>query len=233
MLGRINASADYLSRAVERGEQIYGVTTLFGGMADHVVPQDQVAELQASVVGNLKASTGTAAVDEDVRAAMLLRANSLMHGVSALRLEVLERFPTFLNAGATPHVFEVGSIGASGDLVPLAYIAGAILGLGPKYLVDMDGETLDGTTALTPHGAEADQAGRQGRPGAGQRHVRLGRHRGQLRLAGRRACCAVAMAAHAMLHPGAARHRPVVPALRACAQAASRAGLDGARDAGA
>src|SRR5690606_21316047 len=86
--------------------------------------------------------------DQDVRAAMLLRANSLCKGVSGIRLEIIERFVTFLNAGATPHVYQRGSIGASGDLVPLAYIGGAIMGLDPAFLVDLDGETLDSHTAL-------------------------------------------------------------------------------------
>jgi phenylalanine ammonia-lyase len=215
---RIHESVDYLNRAVESGEQIYGVTTLFGGMADHIVPKDQVAELQASVMGNLKASTGNRLSSADVRASMLLRANSLMHGISALRLEVLQRFETFLNAGATPHVFEVGSIGASGDLVPLAYVAGAILGLGPKYLIDMGGETLDGTTALTRLGLKPIMPGaKEGLALVNGTSVSAGiaancvyRAEGQL---------AIAMAAHAMLiqallgtdqsfHPFVHAHKP-------------------------
>jgi histidine ammonia-lyase len=59
---------------------------------------------------------------------MLLRANSLIKGASGIRLEIIERYATFLNANAVPHVFQRGSIGASGDLVPFSYIAGAILG---------------------------------------------------------------------------------------------------------
>jgi phenylalanine ammonia-lyase len=79
---------------------------------------------------------------------MLLRANSLMKGVSGVRLELVERFVAFLNAGATPHVHQRGSIGASGDLSPLSYIAGAIVGLDPSFLVDVRGETLDSHAAL-------------------------------------------------------------------------------------
>lgn len=148
VLQRIHESSRYIVRAVDNGEQIYGVTTLFGGMADHAVRKEAAAELQKNVLWNLKATTGARLPVEDVRAAMLLRANSLMHGVSGLRLEILKRLETFLNAGATPHVHELGSIGASGDLVPLAYIAGAILGLDPDYKVDLDGETLDSQEAL-------------------------------------------------------------------------------------
>ena len=79
---------------------------------------------------------------------MLLRANSLIKGASGIRLEIIERYATFLNANAVPHVFQRGSIGASGDLVPFSYIAGAILGLDPAFRVDLGGEVLDSHTAL-------------------------------------------------------------------------------------
>jgi phenylalanine ammonia-lyase len=148
VLDRIEASAQYIARAVAEGQQIYGVTTLFGGMADHVVPKEQTAELQRSVIWNLTASTGPRIPIADVRAAMLLRANSLMRGVSGLRLEIIRRLEAFLNAGAAPHVFELGSIGASGDLVPLSYIAGSILGLDRKYRVDFSGDEIDCISAL-------------------------------------------------------------------------------------
>ena len=148
ILKRVAASAEYIGRAVAEGQQIYGVTTLFGGMADHVVPPEQAAELQRSVIWNLTASTGARIPIADVRAAMLLRANSLMRGVSGLRLEIIRRLERFLNAGVSPQVFELGSIGASGDLVPLAYIAGSILGLDRKYRVDFSGEDVDCLVAL-------------------------------------------------------------------------------------
>lgn len=148
VLDRVEASARYIARAVAEGQQIYGVTTLFGGMADHVVPKEQTAELQRSVIWNLTASTGARIPIADVRAAMLLRANSLMRGVSGLRLEIIRRLEAFLNADVTPHVFELGSIGASGDLVPLSYIAGSILGLDPKYRVDFAGDEFDCISAL-------------------------------------------------------------------------------------
>jgi phenylalanine ammonia-lyase len=163
VLGRINDSAAYIARAVAEGEPIYGVTTLFGGMADWAVPKEAAGELQRSIVWNLKAATGPRLCEEDVRAAMLLRANSLARGVSGLRLEILKRFEVFLNAGAAPHVHELGSIGASGDLVPLAFIAGSVFGLDPQYKVDINGETLDAHTALKRLGlAPAMPAAKEG-----------------------------------------------------------------------
>ena len=148
VLGRVTRSLDHLRAAVARGDQIYGVTTLFGGMADRSLGPDQLAELQLVALWHHKSTTGPRLPVADVRAAMLLRANSLMKGVSGVRLEIVERFAAFLNAGAHPHVYQRGSIGASGDLVPLTYIAGAIMGLDPAFLVDLDGETLDAHAAL-------------------------------------------------------------------------------------
>ncbi len=145
---RVNDSRKRIVEAVEAGQAIYGVTTLYGGMADKVVPREKLGDLQKISLWHHKVATGPRLPETDVRAAMLLRANSLMKGVSGVRLELIERYVTFLNAGATPHVFQRGSIGASGDLSPLAYIAGAILGLSPAFLVDVKGETLDSLTLL-------------------------------------------------------------------------------------
>lgn len=145
---RLQASRDVIRSGVEKGEQIYGVTTLFGGMADQYVGPDQLEEVQRLALWQHKSTTGPRLPEADVRAAMLLRANSLMKGASGIRTEIIERFVTFLNAKAHPHVYQRGSIGASGDLVPLAYIAGAILGLDDTFLVDLDGETLGSHAAL-------------------------------------------------------------------------------------
>jgi phenylalanine ammonia-lyase len=148
VLDRLHRSRDVIRRAVAEGQQVYGVTTLFGAMADQYVGPEQLVDVQRLALWQHKSTTGPRLPAGDVRAAMLLRANSLMKGVSGIRIEIIERFAAFLNAGVHPHVFERGSIGASGDLVPLAYIAGAVLGLHPSFLVDMDGETLDSHAAL-------------------------------------------------------------------------------------
>ena len=71
---------------------------------------------------------------------MLIRANSHLRGASGIGLELVRRLETFLNAGVTPHVREFGSIGASGDLVPLASITGALIGLDPSFRVDFAGD---------------------------------------------------------------------------------------------
>ncbi|NIV19827.1 MAG: aromatic amino acid lyase, partial [Gammaproteobacteria bacterium] len=104
VLDRVARSRQVILDGVARGEQIYGVTTLFGGMADQQVGPDQLVELQNLALWQHKAVTGPRLADEDVRATMLLRANSLLRGVSGVRLEIVERFLAFLNAGAHPHV---------------------------------------------------------------------------------------------------------------------------------
>ena len=148
VLARLEQSRAVIRSGVAKGEQIYGVTTLFGGMADQYVGPDQLEQVQRLALWQHKSTTGPRLPASDVRAAMLLRANSLMKGASGIRLEIIERFVAFLNAGAHPHVYQRGSIGASGDLVPLAYIGGAVMGLDKAFLVDIDGETLDCHTVL-------------------------------------------------------------------------------------
>ncbi len=148
VLARIRGSREVIAGAVERGEEIYGVTTLFGGMADVHVTREQLIDVQKIALWQHKSTTGPRLPEADVRASMLLRANSLMRGASGVRIELIERLVAFLNAGASPHMYQRGSIGASGDLVPLSYIGGAILGLSPDFLVDLKGEVLDCHTVL-------------------------------------------------------------------------------------
>ncbi|MCB1410327.1 MAG: aromatic amino acid lyase, partial [Rhodobacteraceae bacterium] len=131
VLGRIAASQGRIETAVAQGEQVYGVTTLYGGMADQRVPVERMVELQHIALWHHKTATGPRLPAEDVRAAMLLRVNSLMKGYSGVRLDLIQRYVTFLNAGITPHAYQRGSIGASGDLVPLSYIGASVIGLDP------------------------------------------------------------------------------------------------------
>jgi phenylalanine ammonia-lyase len=132
---------------VETGKFIYGVTTGFGGMANVLIAGEDAADLQNNLLF-LKAGAGRRLPKADVRAAMLLRANSHLRGASGVRLDLIRRIEIFLNAGVTPHVREFGSIGASGDLVPLASITGALIGVDPCFTVDFNGEEVDALTAL-------------------------------------------------------------------------------------
>lgn len=148
ILQGVQASCDYISEAVSSGKPIYGVTSGFGGMANVVISKDCAALLQNNLMWYHKVGAGKRLPIADVRAAMLLRANSHLYGASGIRFEIIKRIETFLNAGVTPHVHEFGSIGASGDLTPLAYITGSLIGLDSSYTVDFNGEEVDAPTAL-------------------------------------------------------------------------------------
>jgi phenylalanine ammonia-lyase len=145
---RIQASCDYVAEAVSAGRAVYGVTSGFGGMANHAISREDATELQNNLIWFHKTGTGRWLPESDVRASMLLRINSLMQGASGVRLELIERLVRFLNANVTPLVYELGSIGASGDLVPLTYICGALIGLDRCFEVNFDGERMDALTAL-------------------------------------------------------------------------------------
>ena len=148
VLGKIQASCDFVQSAVSSGEPVYGVTTSVGANANYIIPESEVDALQNNTLWFLKVGAGKPLPTSSVRAAMLLRLNSLMRGVSGIRLELLRRIETFLNEGVTPHMLEYGSIGASGDLVPLSYLAGSIVGDATGHTVDFAGETMLATTAL-------------------------------------------------------------------------------------
>jgi phenylalanine ammonia-lyase len=148
VLQRMAASHDYILNAVRSGRIVYGVTTGFGGMADTLISSEDAAELQQNLIWFMKSDSGERLPREDVRAAMVIRANSHLMGFSGLRPELVQRMETFLNANVTPHVREFGSIGASGDLTPLACITGALIGLDKCFTVDFDGRETDALTAL-------------------------------------------------------------------------------------
>ncbi|MDJ0595532.1 MAG: aromatic amino acid ammonia-lyase [Pleurocapsa sp. MO_226.B13] len=151
---RVQASCDWVAEAVASGEPIYGVTSGFGGMANVVISPDLAQELQNNLMRYHKVGAGKKLPLADVRAGMLLRANSHLYGASGIRLELIQRIETFLNAGVTPHVREFGSIGASGDLTPLAYISGALVGLNDRYTVDFNGKEMTAPEALKILGLE-------------------------------------------------------------------------------
>lgn len=154
VLSRVASSAATVEQAVERGDLIYGVTTGFGGMADQPVPREQAAASQNNLLSFLATGAGPAISDRHVRAALFLRANVLLRGCSGVRLEVIERLIRFLQADAIPVVRELGSIGASGDLVPLSTIARAITGQTEFTRVRLGDQIVDGQTALKELGLQ-------------------------------------------------------------------------------
>jgi histidine ammonia-lyase len=127
---RIAASRGSVERAVAAGRAVYGVTTGFGGLSHKMITSTQSRELQISLVRSHASGIGPALPTDVVRGLMLLRANSLAGGHSGVRPEVVERLLELLNRGLVPWVPEQGSVGASGDLAPLAHLAMALTGEG-------------------------------------------------------------------------------------------------------
>ena len=120
---RMRASRAVIERLVADGATVYGVTTGFGDLADTRVDPAQTAALQRNLVRSHAAGVGEPLPDEVVRAMLLLRANALAVGLSGVRVEVVELLTAMLNAAIHPVVPSRGSLGASGDLAPLAHIA--------------------------------------------------------------------------------------------------------------
>jgi len=127
---RIASSRRSVERAVQAGRSIYGVTTGFGSLADRAIPAAEARTLQLSLVRSHASGTGPALPPDVVRGLLLLRLNSLACGHSGVRLEVVEALVELLNRQLVPFVPEQGSVGASGDLAPLAHLALALIGEG-------------------------------------------------------------------------------------------------------
>ncbi|HTP54450.1 MAG TPA: histidine ammonia-lyase [Thermoplasmata archaeon] len=129
-LAAVAASRRAVERAVASGRAVYGVTTGFGALSDRTIPADRLRELQLSLVRSHAAGAGPPLARDVARGLVLLRVNSLLRGVSGVRPELVERLVEILNRGLVPWIPEQGSVGASGDLAPLAHLALALIGEG-------------------------------------------------------------------------------------------------------
>src|SRR5918992_3510283 len=132
---RMRASRAVIERLVVEGATVYGVTTGFGDLADTRIEPGQTADLQRNLVRSHAAGVGEPLPDEVVRAMLVLRANALAVGVSGVRVELVEMLIEMLNGAVHPVVPSRGSLGASGDLAPLAHLALVMIGEG-EALVD-------------------------------------------------------------------------------------------------
>ncbi|HEY6030815.1 MAG TPA: aromatic amino acid lyase, partial [Gaiellaceae bacterium] len=132
-------------------EHTYGVNTGFGRFVSMQIPEEQTEELQVRLLRSHACGVGDPYPPEVVRAAMLLRANALAKGYSGARVETVELLLGLLNAGVLPVVPARGSVGASGDLAPLAHLALPLIGEGEAFL---DGDRLPGAEALARVGLE-------------------------------------------------------------------------------
>ena len=127
---RVAATRRIVDDLVRRREVVYGVTTGFGKLSEVSVPPERLAELQVNLVRSHAAGVGPPLPEREVRAMMLLRANVIAKGHSGARPELIDLLLGMLNAGVHPPIPEQGSVGASGDLAPLAHLALALIGEG-------------------------------------------------------------------------------------------------------
>ena len=156
---RIGASRKLIEQIVARAAVVYGVNTGFGKLSDVRVPQGELRQLQLNLVRSHACGIGAPLSEPEVRAMMLLRANMLTLGFSGIRWEVIELLCEMLNRRVHPVVPEKGSVGASGDLAPLAHLALTLIGEGEVCLDDQrlpSAEALE-RTHLKPLQLEAKE----------------------------------------------------------------------------
>lgn len=129
-IAALDRSAAIVAERTAAGERIYGVNTGFGRLAENVVPADQMSELQHRLVLSTAAGVGALLPDETVRLCLILKINALAQGYSGIRAQVVEGLLNLLNRNVYPCVPEKGSVGASGDLAPLAHLVLPLIGYG-------------------------------------------------------------------------------------------------------
>lgn len=148
---RVERAAAAVDRLLERGEIAYGITTGFGAFKDRIISADEVATLQRNIIVSHAVGVGDPFDAATTRAIMLIRANTLARGHSGIRPETLDLLIACLNAGIHPVIPQRGSLGASGDLAPLAHMSLVLIGLGEA---EVDGAIVDGAAALASRGLE-------------------------------------------------------------------------------
>ncbi|MDX6543954.1 MAG: histidine ammonia-lyase [Gaiellaceae bacterium] len=150
--GKMRAARELVERAVHGSrEHTYGVNTGFGRFVNRSIPEELTEELQLRLLRSHACGVGDPYPDEIVRAAMLLRANALAKGTSGARVETVQLLIELLNRGVLPYVPSRGSVGASGDLAPLAHLALPLIGEGETIV---DGERVASADALARVGLE-------------------------------------------------------------------------------
>jgi histidine ammonia-lyase len=145
----IAASNDLINEVVAGGEQVYGVNTGFGQLASVRISDDELAHLQANLVRSHAVGVGEDLDDDIVRLIMFMKVIALAAGFSGVRIELVEMLCTMINHNICPRIPSRGSVGASGDLAPLAHMAGALIGEGE---VRVNGSLVPAAAALRDAG---------------------------------------------------------------------------------
>lgn len=146
----INSCRTYLDRKLETNKSpIYGITTGFGSLHKKTISSDQLNKLQENLVMSHACGTGPVVKEEIVRLMLLLKIHALSLGKSGVQIETVQRMIDFFNEGISPVIYEQGSLGASGDLAPLAHLVLPLLGMGE---VTYNGETCKSDVILKKFG---------------------------------------------------------------------------------
>ena len=147
----VDAAAQTVADLIASGDVVYGVNTGFGLLARNRISDDQLRELQVRLVRSHQTGIGRPLEDDVVRLILILKAASLARGASGVRSVVIDRLIEMTNAGVLPVIPEKGSVGASGDLAPLAHMSAALIGEGT---VRVAGEVMTAADGLEKAGLE-------------------------------------------------------------------------------
>lgn len=147
----VNKSREYVEKIVEEDRIVYGINTGFGSLSRMSVSKEDLCKLQENIIRSHACCFGNPLSEEEVRAVMLIRINSLLKGVSGIRFSTIELLLEMLNKNVIPFIPEKGSLGASGDLAPLAHMVLPMIGLGRAYY---KGSLLSGKEAMKNAGLE-------------------------------------------------------------------------------
>lgn len=153
-LDGIRKSRDFVERILEENRIVYGITTGVGELANTYISPDKAAELQVNLIRSHSTNVGKPFTEDVIRGAILLRANALAKGFSGVRVELIETLIQLLNKYIYPYIPMKGSVGASGDLSPLAHLALVLIGEGECLVNEKRVDSLDilkaaGITPLT------------------------------------------------------------------------------------
>ncbi|MDR3321458.1 MAG: aromatic amino acid lyase, partial [Synergistaceae bacterium] len=146
---QVEASRAVVDGLVAVGRPMYGINTGFGRFADVAVPEDDLNQLQINLILSDACGIGAPLPEHVVRGMLLMRANSLLNGLSGVRPVIIETIIKMLNSGVHPVIPEKGSVGSSGDLCPLAHMVLPMLGLGEA---EYKGSVMNGADAMSRAG---------------------------------------------------------------------------------
>ncbi len=148
---RIAESNEFIDEVVAGGEQVYGINTGFGMLANVRISDDELGQLQENLVRSHATGVGEDLGDDVVRMVMFMKVIALAEGFSGVRLDLVEALCALINNNIYPRIPSKGSVGASGDLAPLAHMAGVLIGVGEARV---NGTVVPAQTALAEAGIE-------------------------------------------------------------------------------